>query len=60
MVTALIAIASIAAGILFDHFGPSNASQDSAMARMITAAAVSRAGAVETPTQLPSTRQPPV
>jgi hypothetical protein len=59
MVIALIAIASIT-GILFDDFGPSNASHDGAAAGMITAAAVSRAGAVETPSELSSTRRPPV
>jgi hypothetical protein len=52
-VVAIVAIASTVA-VLFDVFGPSNASQDTATARMITAAAVSRAGAVETHTNLPS------
>ena len=59
MVIALIAIASIT-GILLDDFGPDNASHDDATARMITTAAVSRAGAVETPSELSSTRRPPV
>jgi hypothetical protein len=54
IVVALVAIASTA-GILFVDFGPSNASRDSATARMTTAAAVSRAGAVETPSELSST-----
>jgi hypothetical protein len=53
-VTLIVAILSTA-GILFDDFGPSNASQDSGTARMITAAAVSRAGAIEIPSELPST-----
>jgi hypothetical protein len=48
LVTVLVAIASIA-GVLFDDFGPSNSSQDSGTAKMITAAAVSRAGAIEIP-----------
>jgi hypothetical protein len=51
IVAALVAIASTA-GILFDDFGPSNASQDSGTARMIAAAAISRAGATETPSEL--------
>jgi hypothetical protein len=50
IVAALVAIASIA-GILFDDFGPSSASQDSGTERMIAAAAVSRAGAIETPSE---------
>jgi hypothetical protein len=50
IVAVIVAIASTA-GILFDDFGPSNASQDSATARMITAAAVSRASAIETPSE---------
>jgi hypothetical protein len=44
----VVAIASIAA-ILLSDFGPSNASQDRDTARMVTAAAVSRAGAIESP-----------
>ena len=51
IVVALVAIASTA-GILFVDFGPSNASRDSATARMSTAAAVSRADAIETPSEL--------
>jgi hypothetical protein len=45
---ALVAIASTAA-LLFDDFGPSHASQDKGAARMVTAAAVSKAGAIEIP-----------
>jgi hypothetical protein len=47
----LAAIVSIAgtAVILVGDLGPGNASEDSARATMITAAAVSRAGAIETP-----------
>jgi len=51
IVAALVAIASIA-GILFDDFGPSNFSQDRGTAKMITAAAVSGAGAIEIPSEL--------
>jgi hypothetical protein len=54
IVAAIVAIAS-AAGIIFDDFGPSNASQDGGRARMITAEAASRAGAIEIPSELPST-----
>jgi hypothetical protein len=54
IVAAIVAIASTA-GIIFDDFGPSNASQDSGTARMITAEAASRAGAIEIPSELPST-----
>jgi hypothetical protein len=48
---AIIAIASTAA-ILFSDFGPGNASQDRDAARMITAAAVSKAGAIEIPSEI--------
>ena len=47
---AFVAVASIAA-ILLSDFGPSNASQDGDTARMVTAAAVSRAGAIESPSE---------
>ena len=40
--------------VLFNDFGLSNNSQDSGNARMITAAAVSRAGATEIPSPLPA------
>jgi len=42
------------AGILFNDFGPGNGWQDSGNARMITAAAVSRAGATEIPSEPPT------
>jgi hypothetical protein len=48
---AIVAIASMAA-ILLSDFGPSKASRDGDTARMVTAAAVSRAGAIETPSEL--------
>jgi hypothetical protein len=44
----IVAIASTAA-ILFDDFGPSHASQDRGTATMISAAAISKAGAIEIP-----------
>jgi hypothetical protein len=50
-VTLLVAIASTV-GILFDDFGANNSSQDRGTAKMITAAAVSRAGAIEIPSKL--------
>ena len=37
--------------ILFNDFGPGNHSQDGGSAKMITAAAVSRAGAIEIPSE---------
>jgi hypothetical protein len=57
MVAAIVAIGATA-GILFNDFGPSNASQDSRTARMITAVAVSRAGAIEIPSEPPAGQQP--
>ena len=42
--------------ILFNDFGPSNDSQGSGSAKMITAAVVSRAGAIETPSDPPASR----
>jgi hypothetical protein len=44
------------AGILFDDFGAGNSSQVSGSARMITAAAVSKAGAIETRPELAAGR----
>ena len=48
---ALIVAAVATAGIVLDDFGPGNASQGSGM---ITAAAVSRAGAIEIPSKPPA------
>jgi hypothetical protein len=48
IVTVIVAVVGTA-GILLDNLGPGNDSQGSGDARMITAAAVSRAGAVEIP-----------
>jgi hypothetical protein len=44
------------AGILFEDFGPSNGSQNSGTARMITDAAAARAGAIEIPSEPPAGR----
>jgi hypothetical protein len=55
IVAAIVAIGATA-GILFNDFGPSNTSQDSRAARMITAAALSKAGAIEIPSEPPSYR----
>jgi hypothetical protein len=52
MVTAIVAVLGIA-GILLDDFGSGNG-QRNGNARMITAVAVSRAGATETPSEPPS------
>jgi hypothetical protein len=42
--------------VLVNDFGPGNAPQGSGHARMITAAAVSRAGAIESPSEPPAGR----
>ena len=42
--------------VLFNDFGPSNHSRASASARMVTAEAVSRAGAIQIPSQPPARR----
>jgi hypothetical protein len=55
IVTAIVAVVGTAV-ILFNDFGPGNDSQGSGNARMITAAAVSRAGAIEIPSQPPAGR----
>jgi hypothetical protein len=57
MVAAIVAIGATA-GILFNDFGLSNASLDGSAARMITAAAVSRAGAIEIPSEPLAGQQP--
>jgi hypothetical protein len=56
LVTVIVAILGMA-GIVFSDIGPSSGSQGSGHARMITAAAVSRAGAIETPSE-PAAGQP--
>jgi hypothetical protein len=50
IVTLIVAAAGMA-GILLNDFGPGNASQGSGNARMITAVAVSRGGAIEIPSE---------
>jgi hypothetical protein len=55
LITAFVALAGTA-GILFNNFGPDTSSQNSADARMITAEAVSRAGAIEVPSAPPAGR----
>ena len=54
--TVIVAVAGTAA-ILLNDFGPGNASQGSSNARMITSAAVSRVGAIETPSEPPAGRR---
>jgi hypothetical protein len=48
LITILVAVVGTAV-IVFNDFRPDNDPQDSTNARMITAAAVSRAGAIEIP-----------
>jgi hypothetical protein len=55
LVAAIIAVVGQAV-IIFNDFGPGNNSQGSGNARMITAAAVSRAGAIEIPSAPPAGR----
>jgi hypothetical protein len=55
LVTAFVAVVGTAV-ILFNDFGPSNDSQGGGNARMVTAAAVSRAGAIQIPSQPPAGR----
>ena len=54
VISAVIIAIVCTAGILFDDFGPSDDSQGSGSAR--TAAAVSRAGAIEIPSEPPAGR----
>jgi hypothetical protein len=53
IVTVFVAVAGTA-GILLNNFGSGNDSQGSGDARTITAAAVSRAGAIEIPSEPPA------
>jgi hypothetical protein len=53
MVTAMIAVLGMA-GILLNDFGSGRGSHRNGNPRMITAAAVSRAGATETPSEPPA------
>jgi hypothetical protein len=52
IVTVIVAVAGTA-GILLNNLGSGNDSQGSGDARMITAAAMSRAGAIEIPSEPP-------
>jgi hypothetical protein len=53
LITAAIVAVIGQTAILLDDFGPGNGSQGSGSARMITAAEVSRAGAIEIPSEPP-------
>jgi hypothetical protein len=53
LVAAIVAVVGQTV-ILLNDFGPGNDSQGSGNATMITAAAVSRAGAIEIPSQTPA------
>jgi hypothetical protein len=53
MVTVIVAVVGTA-GILLNNLGPGSDSQGGGDARMITAAAVSRAGAIEIPSEPPT------
>ena len=55
LVAAIVAVVGQTV-ILFNDIGPGTDSQGSGNARMITAAAVSRAGAIEIPSQTPAGR----
>jgi hypothetical protein len=57
MVTVIVAVVGTA-GILFNNFGPGSDSHGSRNARMVTAAAVARAGAIEIPSEPLAGRQP--
>jgi len=53
VITAIIAIGATT-GILLNDFSPGSATQDSSTARMVTAAAISRAGAIQIPSEPPA------
>jgi hypothetical protein len=53
-IIAIVVAVLCTAGILSEVFGSDNASRDSGNARMITNAAVSRAGAIEIPSMPPA------
>jgi hypothetical protein len=53
IVIAIIAVVATA-GVLFNDLNPGNGSQGNSNARMITAAALSRAGAIEIPSPPPA------
>jgi hypothetical protein len=53
LITAFVAVVGTAV-VFFNDFSPDNDPQGRVNARMITAAAVSRAGAIEIPSEIPS------
>jgi hypothetical protein len=57
MVTLIVAVVGTA-GMIFSDFGPGHDSRISSNARMVTAAAVAKAGAIEIPSEPPAGRQP--
>ena len=57
IVTVIVAVVGTA-GILLNDFGPGNDSHGNGNARMVTAAAVARAGAIEIPSEPPTGQQP--
>jgi hypothetical protein len=63
IVTIIVAVVSTG-GVLLNDFGPGDGSHGSGNARMVTAAAVARAGAIEIPSgptgQQPKRRKPAV
>jgi hypothetical protein len=56
IVTVIVAVVGTA-GILLNDFGPGNDSHGNGNARMVTAAAVARAGAIEIPSEPPAGQQ---
>ena len=56
IVTVIVAVVGTA-GILFNNFGPGSDSHGGRNARMVTAAAVARAGAIEIPSEPPAGQQ---
>jgi hypothetical protein len=56
IVTVIVAVVGTA-GILLNDFGPGNDSHGGGSARMVTAAAVARAGAIEIPSEPPAGQQ---
>jgi hypothetical protein len=56
VIVMVIAAVLATAGILLNDFSPGNGSQGGGNARMISAATVSRAGAIEIPSEPPTGR----
>jgi hypothetical protein len=57
ILTLIVAVVGTA-GILFSDFGPGHDSRGSSNARMVTAAAVAKAGAIEIRSEPPAGQQP--